>query len=367
MMKKIEIPRLPIVALGGASLITAILGGLLRIGVELPVNPGFAVAHAPLMICGFLGTVISLERVVAMEKNWFFLGPISSGVGGVLLMFNSESKTAQYLILFASVILVIVFIKFLLLQQTDFIAIMGISTIFWTVGVLLWIWFQAVHLSIWWWLGFLLLTITGERLELGRLLMHSKGVKNLLLGGISIFILGLVITLFQLDLGIRILGLGMLLIALWLIRFDMARKTIKQAGLPRFIAVNLLIGNIWLLISGVLALSWGENLIAGRYDTVLHTFFLGFVISMIFGHAPVILPAVLRVTVEFKGRFYLHVAALHISIIIRVIGNLSEQLFYLRQWGGILNGLTILLFLISTISAVSKPVGWADSALLDRD
>ncbi len=42
------------------------------------------------------------------------------------------------------------------------------------------------------------------------------------------------------------MGLALLLIALWLLRFDIARKTVRRTGLTRFIALNLLIGYVWL-------------------------------------------------------------------------------------------------------------------------
>ena len=36
--------------------------------------------------------------------------------------------------------------------------------------------------------------------------------------------------------GIRVLGFGHILMASWLLKYDIARKTIKKDGLPRFVA-----------------------------------------------------------------------------------------------------------------------------------
>ena len=88
-----------------------------------------------------------------------------------------------------------------------------------------------------------------------------------------------------------------------------------------------------------------------RYDAVLHTVFLGFVFSMIFGHAPIILPAVLTSIHEYRSIFYTHWALLHLSLIVRVIGDVAGW-FAVRQWGGMFNVIALLLFLFNTGRAV---------------
>lgn len=88
-----------------------------------------------------------------------------------------------------------------------------------------------------------------------------------------------------------------------------------------------------------------------RYDAVLHSFFLGFVFSMIFGHAPVIFPAVLGVQPCFRSRFYLQAALLHAALILRVgadVANWGRG----RQWGGIGTAVAVGVFLLNTISSL---------------
>ena len=87
------------------------------------------------------------------------------------------------------------------------------------------------------------------------------------------------------------------------------------------------------------------------YDAALHAVLLGFVFSMVFGHAPIILPAVLRVAVPYKPYFYLPLALLHLSLLLRLAGDwtLSAQW---RAWGGALNGAALLAFVLGTIAAV---------------
>ena len=59
--------RLPLLALSILALLAGLWAGLLRLGWSLPpIQPGLYVAHGPLMVCGFLGTLISIERAVAL-------------------------------------------------------------------------------------------------------------------------------------------------------------------------------------------------------------------------------------------------------------------------------------------------------------
>jgi hypothetical protein len=89
--------------------------------------------------------------------------------------------------------------------------------------------------------------------------------------------------------------------------------------------------------------------------------------SMIFAHAPVILPAVLRVRVPYRARFYAHLALLHASLVLRLVGGDLSADVRLWQWGGVLNELALLLFLVSTAASVAtgrRPaVAAADASL----
>lgn len=74
---------------------------------------------------------------------------------------------------------------------------------------------------------------------------------------------------------------------------------------------------------------------------------------MIFGHAPIIIPALLGVQIAYRPLFYLPLGLLHLSLGLRVAGDL---LFWpvIRRWGGLLNETAILLFLILMMVAVVR-------------
>jgi hypothetical protein len=86
---------------------------------------------------------------------------------------------------------------------------------------------------------------------------------------------------------------------------------------------------------------------------VLHAFLLGFVFSMIFGHMPIILPALTGLQVTFHSLFYGHLALLHLTLAYRIYGNLALDQTA-RRWGGMLNVTAILLFLLVTVVTVMR-------------
>jgi hypothetical protein len=71
---------------------------------------------------------------------------------------------------------------------------------------------------------------------------------------------------------------------------------------------GLALGFIWLGIGGALNLIYGAQAAGLIYDALLHAVFVGFVISMIFGHAPIIFPVIIGVSVSFNRVFYLHLS-----------------------------------------------------------
>ena len=68
--------RYPLLLSALLALLVAAWAGLLRIGWLLPTTGGLAAAHGPLMVSGFLGTLIGLERAVALAA-WAGAGSTS--------------------------------------------------------------------------------------------------------------------------------------------------------------------------------------------------------------------------------------------------------------------------------------------------
>src|SRR6266542_7123798 len=76
--------RVPLLVLGFAGLFVGAGAGLARLGWSVPVAVAAAAAlHGPLMICGFFGVVIALERAVAIGRLWAYAGSLLAGIGTV--------------------------------------------------------------------------------------------------------------------------------------------------------------------------------------------------------------------------------------------------------------------------------------------
>lgn len=347
-MQLFERIRFPLLAVAIFAALAAMWAGLVRMGWQFPpLSPALTVNHGPLMISGFLGIVISIERVVALGQRWTYASPIFSALGVLALVIGLPESIGQVLLTLGSAGLVAIFIVIVRRHTALFTVTMLLGTLAWLIGNALWLSGAPIYRVVFWWGAFLVLTIVGERLELGRLLQLPKQVRWLFVGAVAILIAGLVLTLALGDLGNRLFGVGMLALAVWLLRFDIARRTIQQTGLTRFIAACMLSGYVWLGVSGILSMAFGQVTGGFQYDAVLHTLFLGFVFAMIFGHAPIILPSVVRVPVDYQPAFYLHLALLHLSLALRIIGDLTTTM-ELRQWGGMFNVIAILVFMFNT-------------------
>ncbi len=352
--KSQRLVRLPLLFGAIACLLAGIWGGLVRLPLNLPLpggNANWITFHGPLMVCGFLGTVIALERAVGLRAWWTYLAPLLTAAGGAWLLGGGLGSRPLTLMTLGSALFWAVTLKVVKLQRATFTLVMSAGALSWTVGNVLWWVGWPINRVVPWWIAFLALTILGERLDLSRFQKASRWSAPLLHTSLGLFAGALILQSFVEITGERILGAGVLALALWLGRFDLARRTVTRPGLPRFMALGLLTGYGWLGLAGVLMGLFSPLGSGLRYDAVLHSFFLGFVFAMIFAHAPVIFPAVLGVQPSFSKRFYAHLALLEAGLALRISGDLANSAVC-RQWGAIVNALAIALFLLNTISAL---------------
>lgn len=343
----------------------SIWAGLLRMGWALPqLQPALPLAHGPLFVCGVLGTVIGLERAVALGSRLAFAGPALTALGGLLLLAGAPARYGGLLFTAGSLALLAVFAVILRRQPARFTVTMALGALVWLGGNLLWLTGRLFAPVALWWAAFLVLTIAGERLELGRLRQLPSSALWLFSLSIAALLGGLVTSVLAFDAGVRVAGAAMLALALWLLRYDIARRTIRKPGLPRFSAACILSGSLWLAVGGTIAAAAGALYAGPLYDALLHALFVGFVFAMIFGHAPIVIPAVLGVPVAFLRAAYLPLAVLHLSLVLRLTGDLAG-LGDVRRWGGMLNALAILLFVAVTLAAARRarvPVSRAPAA-----
>ncbi|MCL4773155.1 MAG: hypothetical protein KJZ98_04315 [Burkholderiaceae bacterium] len=343
--------RVPLLVLGFLGLVVGAGAGLARLGWAVPdVAASAAALHGPLMICGFFGVVISLERAVAIGRYWAYLGPLLAGIGSATTVFGA-SALAPWFFLGGGLVLLAASLDVFRRQAALFTFTLALGAACWPVGVALWAAGASVHDVVGWWLAFLILTIAGERLELSRFLPPSPTARRVFAVILAVVLAGLAAS--GLSWGLPLFAAGLLALAGWLLRQDIARRTVRNRGLTRFIAVCLLSGYAWLAVGSAIALWAGLAPGTRAYDAALHALTLGFVFSMVFGHAAIIFPAVLRVAVPYHPVFYLPLALLHLSLLVRMAGDATGR-FGWTQAGGMLNAVALAAFIVTMVSAVVR-------------
>lgn len=344
------------------SLLSGLAGGLVRAGAGFPgvtgawLGPAVA-AHAFLMICTFMGTVIGIERAVAVKHPLSFAGPVTSAGAGLAVLMHYE-VIAYWLVVAASLAFVAVNVAVVRRQWAAHTVLLLVAAGAWAVGSLLHALGFSAGAVIPWWFSFLVLTIAAERLEMTRLMRRRAAASYALYGVFVAMLLGAAASAPSVRWGGLLFGLSLALLSIWLLAFDIARRTIRTQGLSRYMAVCLLLGYLWLLVAGLawMGSAWGLPL----RDAALHGLALGFVFSMMLAHAPVILPAIARVKVLYGWPYYIPLLLLHSSLAVRLFRSTED--FRALTIGATGNGLAIVLFAATVAgSAIAWRVKYSTS------
>ena len=352
----------PLILLAAIALLAGLWAGLLRMGWALPAfRVAAPMSHGPLMVCGFLGTLVGLERAVGLSgldarRRWTFIGPAATGVGSLLLVLGISGTLPVALIAVGSLVLVLAMVVILRIHVVMYSVVMLLGALLWLGGNLLWLFGRGIPEVSLWWSGFLVLTIVGERLELSRVLRLSRA-KQIAFGvAVAVMLAGVLVSPLSaaaFQAGTRLAGAGMLLLAVWLLLFDIARRTVRKSGLTRYIAVALLTAYVWLAFAGLQRIHHGALTAGLHYDALMHALFVGFVFSMIFAHGPIILPALTGWPLAYRPTFYFPFVLLQASLVLRIAGDALVQPVA-RRWGGMLGEVAILLFLAMMALAVRR-------------
>lgn len=339
------LPRALLLVPAGFALLAGLDAGLLLLGLPAPVEVArLAGAHGILLVLGFVGTLIALERAVAARRSWCYLAPAALGAGAVLLTTPAPRHLAGALLLIGSATLVAVYVLLWQRSNDPAVLVQAAGAVLATGAALLWLGGVGVPDLLGWLVGFLLLTIAGERLELARVALRGAAAEMLLVASAAAVVAGALAALLWPTTGYALLGAAVLATTLWLVRYDVARRTVRSTGLSRYTAVCLLAGYGWLPVPALIWLLAGPVRAGGGYDAVVHAVMLGFVMSMIMAHAPVILPAVLRRPLPYTAAMYGPVVLLHLSLLLRVAVGDARGIEAAVRTGGVLNIVAVLVF-----------------------
>ncbi len=324
------------------SMLTGMYIGFIRIGWAFPVSGSLPIPHHGILMAGsFLGTLISVERVSVLKNRWVWLIPLLM-VSSLFFLIFHQSQSAFLALLTGSVGYQVICFQNYKTYKLKGDLLMLIGAFFQIVAFTIFIFTHSYPMSFAGWLLFFLLTIVGERLNLTRFLPVSrKAVIEL-----YVWLGMLIISSFLYHFGFAVVvSLCLWGVAQWLLRNDIAIINIRKAEHYKFLGTALIGAYIWLFITGCLGLIKSDN--PYLYDALLHAFFVGFVLSMVLAHAPIIFPGLLQIKVTpFHPIMYLWLIALHVSLFIRIYSDLFEG-YELRKLGGLFNGLSFVGYLLT--------------------
>lgn len=347
--------RLPLLLPGVAALVCAVLGGLRRAGLAGMPAPEAAVTwHGPLMVVGFLGTLIGLERAAAAGRLSAHLAPVATGAAALAVLAGASPALLGAAGAASGGILLALLWGASRRVRSEALRVQALGAAAFALGSAGFAATERVAVALPGWLAFFALTIAGERLELARFRVPPARARVALRLVVGLLLVAGVLAPIT-PVGWRLLGAGFLLLAAWLARHDVASRSLRRPGLTRFMAVALLAGYAWLAVAGALMVVVPRLGAAGpAYDASLHAFALGFVFSMVFAHGPVILPALLGLRCEFRRRFYLHLGLLHVGLVVRLAGDALARADA-RALGAAMDAAAIALFFLQTVTALRRP------------
>lgn len=343
---------------GGVALLAGLDAALLLLGLPAPVSTArLPVVHGPLLVFGFVGTVIALERAVAIRRPWAFASPALFGLGGILLMTPIPLPAGQAFLAAGSAALLAIYAAIWRRQRMLAIAVQALGAWLALASAVLWLGGLPAAALVPGMTGFIVLTIAGERIELARLVAMSLRTElNAIAAAVALAVTVLAAMLWP-EVGCRLFGLALLAFVAWLLVFDVAtRLAVGARGLPRYIAFCLLAGYGWLIVAGLIWAFVGATVQGPWYDGAVHAVFLGFTIGMIMAHAPVILPAVIRRPLPYRPMLVIPVVLLNLSLVARVLVGDTQNLPVWVQAGGVASVVALLLFVVLALaSAILGP------------
>jgi len=324
--------------------------GAVLLDLPVPVSAArLPEVHGVLLVLGMLGTLVALERAVALGRAAGYLAPALLGGGGLLLLAPVPLAVGRTVQLAGALALVGLYVPLWRRQRDDAVLVQAWGAVLATGAAALWLGGMPVPGLLPWLVGFLVLSIAGERLELARLAMDGRaaGLVVLTSGGL---VCAVTASLLWPRAGHLLLGATVLALVGMLWTHDVARRTIRSSGLPRYMAAGMLAAYAWLAVAGAIWLIGGaagpgaDGAGGAGYDAVVHAVFLGFGMSMVMTHAPVILPAVLRRPLPYRPAFLAPLMLLHLSLALRLWAGDALGSRVAWQVGGAANIVALLAF-----------------------
>lgn len=349
-------PRLLWMLPAGLCLLAGLDAALLLLGLPAPITAKrLPETHGMLLVLGFVATLVSLERATALRRWWGYAAPALLGLSGLAMLIDPLPLIVAKVGLIAGALaLTAVYLPLWRRRYDAQLLVQMLASGLAVVAATLWAGGTAMAFVTPWLIAFLVLTIAAERVELAAISMGPHAGTRLLIIAWGIA-LALIIGLADANIGAIALGIVLLVLVAWLVRHDIARRTIRGTGATRFMAACMLGGYVWLATAAV-TLLFGFPVTQRASDAITHAVFLGFVMSMIMAHATTILPAVLHISLPYRALFWVPAVLLHASLVIRVwIGDgFGVPLAF--TVGGVMGIAALIVFVLTALgSAIAGP------------
>lgn len=376
---KAALPKARIALLVGAGL-AALLGlvaALIRADLIHPSGRvPLADLHGGLMVYGFLGSAIGLERAVAFRSGgpgkprWGFLAPAMGLLGSLLgiMVLVASALGAQSGVLriellagipwtLSMLALTAVYAAIWRRQASAEVLIQTLASLLGLVGAAGWVaGLDSAVLSPSW-LLFLVLTIVGERVELARAAFSSVRLESGILGLSLLLVLMLPAQCMAPQVGYPLLGLSLALLLLVMAGHDVAKTTFRHGGLPGFMGTCMMSAYGWGLLA---ALIWMvAPLDSQTYwgDMALHALAIGFILTMVIAHVCMIVPSVIRRPLPFHPLLWVAWGFMQAGLLIRLLGTIR---LFTPMWkvGNALNvvGMLAMMMTVVYLAACGKRI-----------
>lgn len=371
-LAKLPKGRIALLLFAGLAALLGLAGALVRANItdSLPAA-ALPDSHGVLMVFGFLGTAISLERAVAYRGganrrvHWCFAAPLLGGLGTLALLgsnlvftvFHSNRITtightiAGLLWIASMAALFTIYAALYRRQPSKEVLMQMLASFVGLVGVVLWTGEVDATVLAPMWLMFLVLTIVGERVELARAVFSKPHVESIVLGLCLATVPALIAQCLWPSVGYPILGLAVGALMIYMAQHDVARATWHNSGLTGFMGVCMLSAYAWGLFAAFVWLFAPVE--AGGYwtDMGLHALALGFIVTMVIAHASVIIPSVTRRPMPFHPVLWACWIILQAGLVLRLAGTIKGTQI-LWQVGDAFSVIGMLAMMVSVLGLV---------------
>jgi len=212
--------RIALLLPGGVALLLGLDAGLLLLGLPAPLRwSRLPDVHGVVMVLGFVGTVVALERAVALRRTWGYLAPAGFGVGALLLVSAAPAPVGGGVLVLGAAALVAVYVPLWRRQPAGAVVVQAGGGVLALGAALLSLGGVPMPVLLPWLAGFLILTISGERLELARVALLAPHAEMLAVGASALIAAGVLATVLWPVAGYPLLGVGVLALTAWLTRW----------------------------------------------------------------------------------------------------------------------------------------------------